>query len=363
MKKIDKYGIFAACYSLCIGFFPCFGTSLIISYSKCASIPASIIGLLVGLLPLSIILYIFNSDGSKNIFEYNVDNFKFFGKVLNILFFLSVVYLGFTISWALVKFTITHLLFRNNPYIITIFFFSIVALCVIKGKEVISRSSLFLLLILTILLIFTFSVLTPSVNISNIFPMINVSKSDFFTSVFAISAFGVTPYIGLLSFRKNDIVDNKKINKTIVLSYVAGILSYILFLFFTIGIYGVDLANIFSYPEYYVFKKINVLNFIQRTENVLSIIIYVGLFGSLSTLIYFNRTLLKTTFNIKNKNIVKLITYILAVFVPLLSVFLFKNYKPYFLIREFPLFSYIILGFIFINFIIILIRKKVFKKL
>ena len=363
MKKVDKYGIFAICYSLCIGFFPCFGTSLIISYSKCASIPASIIGLVVGLLPLSIILYIFNSDGNKNVFEYNVDNLKFLGKILNILFFISVMYLGFTISWALIKFTITHLLFRNNPYIITIFLFSIVALCVIKGKEVISRSSLLLLYILIILLVFTFSTLTPSFNISNIFPMVNVSRSDFLTSVFAISAFGVTPYIGLLSFRKNDITDNKKINKTIVLSYIAGIITYILFLVFIIGIYGVYLANIFSYPEYYVFKKINVLNFIQRTENILSIIIYVGLFGSLNTLIYFDKTLLKITFNIKNKNIINLITYILAISVPLISVFLFKNYKPYFLIRDFPLFSYIILGFIFINFIIILIRKKVFKKI
>ena len=105
---------------------------------------------------------------------------------------------------------------------------------------------------------------------------------------------------------------NKKNN---VLSFIA------IFLFFLLSIYGIELSTILTYPVYALFKKIQILGFIERIENFAGIQIITVFFVQASYLIYYIKRNL-----IKNKNQKKL-TYLIALVIPITSIFIFKNYN------------------------------------
>ena len=174
-----------------------------------------------------------------------------------------------------------------------------------------------------------------------------------------IIPFAVLPFISILSYKKNDISNEKKANKAIVSAYISGIICLMIFLFLIISIYGINIASIFSYPEYYMFKKINSFNFIQRIENILSLNIFIAFFGCLCNSIYFIKNFFNHTFNIKNNNAKKYIIIFITIIIPLISIFLFRNFKVTFLFRYYPIISIILLITLFINFIFIFIKKRI----
>lgn len=359
MNKIGINELFAICFSLCVALFPCFGTAIILVTARNASIVTTFVGAIIGFIFLFMILYILNWNKNNNIFKNNYDNFKLFGSLFNIIYVIGFIYIEIIITWGLINFITSHLLIRNNPYVITLVLFFIIYLAIIKGKEVFSRCCLGLFYILLIVLFFTFTFLTPHVEISNLFPIIDTSFKNIGYSIYMISSFAVIPFISILSYKKNDISNEKKVNRTIYFAYISGIICLMIFLFLIISIYGINIASIFSYPEYYMFKKINSFNFIQRIENILSLNIFIAFFGCLCNSIYFIKTFINQTFNVKSINTKKYIVLFITIIIPLLSIYLFRNFKISFLFRYYPIFSIVLLITLFINFIFVFIKKRI----
>lgn len=358
MNKISSKELFVIAFYLSCFLFPGFGDTLILQTGKNASIITSIIGFIIGLIPLLIILYISKFTTDKNIFQINIEKFKFFGYVLNGLLIVSEIYIIAMGTWSIINFTVSQFLTRTSYYFLGIVMFSLIAFTVIKGLEVTARTSIILMIFFVLITIFGWLLLIPTVEIENIYPLINVGKQEFIKSALIFPFFSTIPLIGILFIKRDDVVNNKNFNKNIILGYIFGGILVITFLFFIISLFGIDLATLFTYPEYNVFKKIKAFDFLERIENIVALIVFIVSFGALSVLFLFIKDYIKTTFKIKKDKITNIIILFLCIFIPLITIYIFRNYLVYFLYTKYPTISFFILIIIIINAILLFFTNK-----
>lgn len=357
MHKISTKEIFSFCLCLSTFLFPGFGDNILMETSLTSSVLSSLIGFIIGFIPILIIIKI-NKNINESILEYNKHNFKILGPILNILLLICIISIAFISSWIMLNFVISQFLTRNSYYVFAIILFSIIAYAVIKDKEVMGRTNLALIFILTIIIILSYLFLIPKIDIENFFPIIETTKTNILKASIYYSLLSTAPMMLILIIDNNDIVDKNNYNKNIIKSYLSGSLITIGFIIFIIGVFGIDIAHLTAYPEYTVFKKIKLFNFIERVENIISVIIFISFFGGFSYLIYSIKKWFKITFNIKKKTTTNIIIIIVALIIPILSIYFFKNTHNHDIYMNFP----IILEILFIIFTIILILTTIKKK-
>ena len=357
-EKIGNVEFVLFIMSICLALFPAFGTATIINYGKNTAIISIFIGSILGLIPLFMILYISKFIDNKNIFEVNREKFKFFGKIINIMYFIGIISIGFCISWQVINFTINHLLTSTSYYSVGIVLFSVMAYAIVKGNEVIVRSNLILTILGSILFVFVIIFLIPKIEINNFYPIINVKPKSIFINSLIIPTLTIYPLVSILSIKKDSISNKRKYNKCVLFGYTSSIITIIIFVTLILGIYGSSMASLFTFPEYYIFKKIRAFEFISRIENIAAALIYISFFGNMTSLMNFVKHYVKDRFNIKNVNIINITTYFLALIVPILSIYIFKKYQNLEILKYYPIFSSILLITLIINFILLFISNK-----
>lgn len=357
MNKISTKELFTVVISLLTLCFPTLGTQLILNTGNTSSLLILIIGYIISIIPFFIIIKISNKLTNQNIFQYNIEKFKIIGHIINTIYTILLLYLAFMLAWTTLNFTINQLLIRNSYYIIAFIYSCILAFAVCKGKEIICRTSLVLYFILIFSFIIGFSLLIPEIDIENILPIISVSKSKIISIALTIPSYFILPLTAILCIKRNDISDKHKLTKSLIIAYITGAIIIFIFYFFIISIYGIDLASIFIYPEYVLFKKINLFNFIQRVENIMSTSFFISSFSGICFIVYFIKTYIKDTLKIKNKNKINITTFILTIAIAFTSIYLFTNYKIQILILKFPYIFSLIFPVLIINFILIKIKR------
>lgn len=357
MNKISTRELFTVLVSLFILVFPTIATQIILNKGNTSSLLVLVIGFILGLIPLFIIIFLSNKSNNKSIFVYNKDNFKILGSIINILYISLFLFLLFVLSYTILNFTINQLLVRNSYYIVAFIYSSLIALAVCKGKEIICRSSLILYFLLMISVIFGFIMLIPEVTLDNMLPIISTNYKTIISLAFTIPSYSVLLFICILCLNKNDIVDKEKLNKRIIQAYLVGSFIVLLFYFFIIGVYGIDLASIYIYPEYYLFKKINLFNFIQRVENIMATSFYISSFSGICFMIYFIKIYFKDTFKIENKTKINVFVFIITILISFFSTYMFTHYKIQVLILKFPYIFGCIFIVLLVNFILSIIKR------
>lgn len=357
MNKISTKEIFTVLVSLFILVFPTITTQIILNRGNTSSLLVLVIGFILGLIPLFIIIYLGNKSNNKSIFVYNKDNFKILGSIINILYILLFLFLLFVLSYTILNFTINQLLVRNSYYVVAFIYSSLIALAVCKGKEIICRSSLILYFLLMISVIFGFIMLIPEVTLDNVLPIISTNYKTIINLAITIPTYSVLLFICILCLKKNDIVDKEKLNKRMIQAYLTGSFIVLLFYFFIIGVYGIDLASIYIYPEYYLFKKINLFNFIQRVENIMATSFYISSFSGICFMIYFIKIYFKDTFKVENKTKINIFVFIVTIAISFFSTFMFTHYKIQVLILKFPYIFGCIFIVLLVNFILSMIKR------
>ena len=358
MNKISTKELFTVVISLLILCFPTLGTQLILNNGNTSSILILIIGYTISLIPFFIIIKISNKLTNKNIFQYNIKNFKTLGHIINTIYTIFFLYLAFMLAWTTLNFTINQLLIRNSYYIVAFIYSLILALAVCKGKEIICRTSLVLYFILTLSFIIGFSLLIPEIELENLLPIISIPTNKIITLSLTIPSYFILPLISILCIKRNDITDKHKLTKSLIIAYITGAIIVLTFYFFIISTYGIDLASIFIYPEYVLFKKINLFNFVQRVENIMATSFFISSFSGICFILYFIKLYIKDTIKIKNKNKLNIITFILTISIAFISIYLFTNYKIQILILKFPYIFSLIFPVLVINFILIKIKRE-----
>lgn len=364
MDKISSKEIFAFTFFLSCFLFPGFGDTIVLENGKNMTIIACIIGMIVGFIPLLLIIYLHNKTINKNIFELNRERFKFFGHILNFLLIISIIYVIAVGTWTIITFTISQFLTRTSYYLILITMMFLVSLATIKKIEVIGRTSLILLGFFICITLFSYIFLIPSVDIDNFFPIFNVNYKNFIQTILYYPTFSVIPILSILAIKKANIIDNKKSNSRIILGYIFGSLIVIIFLLLIIGTFGIDISVLFTYPEYTLFKKINVFNFIQRIENIISTIIFIASFISFTILSTFIVNYVKNLVKFKSKRKLNITISVLCFIFPFITLYLFQNYPILYIFTNYPKISIFIFIILVINVLLIFItnnKKKLTK--
>ena len=128
-------------------------------------------------------------------------------------------------------------------------------------------------------------------------------------------------------------------------------------LFFIISVYGIDLGSLLTYPVYGLFKKVQIFGFIERIENFAAIFLITAYFSQFAYLVYAVKNNISDMFKIKSEKKKRVMTYIIAIIMPLISIYLFKTYELTLFVEYVPY----ILSSSFIILIIVFIRSLFIK--
>ena len=317
---------------------------------------ATIISTILGIIPLLLIIYIANYKPQLNIKEKINTLFKHKTSfIINLIISIIITIIATTSLFSVVNFIVSQFL-SNTPILYIASFLGILTIYALtKGIETISRTSLILITIDIILFIILGMLIINEFKIDNLKPVLEYGIQRPIKASIGTMLMITIPIFTILMIPKNNIVDNKNYNKTILIAYAIGSSIIIIISTLTIGILGQYLTDIYQYPEYIVLKKISLFDFIDRIENIICIFWIFSTFISISMCSYY------ITNTIKKNDKPKKLAIIVVTIIVLLSINVFKNNTTfnYYIINIYPY----ILSILLLLSIIIAIKIKHKKNL
>lgn len=317
---------------------------------------------IIGLIPLSIYLYLMNYRKDLDFFSLNEYLFgNILGKIINTIIVAVVSLCVIIYFFNLTNFISSQYLNKTNNILIIIVLIVPVIYLLLQDLKVIGRTTFILFLFSLVLLFFSIVGLLGQIELDNIKPIMENSIGDIFITASKLICYMVFQLILLLSVPKNDIVNNKNFTKSILKTYFLVYIIATAVLFIIVGVLGSNLALIYQYPEFHVLKRISIGGFIERVESTLSLRWIFYMFTIVVFGLYFVKKYLSVTFNIKNDSIIKFIITITSLIILLLSNQIFKNNTEgnYALLNILPIILYLT---IFLTIIVMFIRTKTKKK-
>ena len=310
-----------------------------------------IISLIISIIPLLLILYISNYKQNLNIIE-KIDTLfnKTNSKIINTINTIILLFISIILLYSISNFIIKEYLPNTNIIYVSIIYAILIYIINTKGIEVISRTSLFLPIISIIFIIITIIGLSSQIKITNFIP--NFKEYNPLNTALLNIFISTTYLYSILIIPKNNIIDKKNYNKTIIISYIISYLINIILSIYIIGVLGKYLINVYPYPEYIVLRKITLFTFIDRLENIISLQWIYSIFITLSLNIYYLKNFIKKNDKSKKLSFISTLIFIIIfnilIKTNLLNNKFITNYYPY------------ILSIIIIN--IFLISIKIYKK-
>ncbi len=324
------------------------------------------IAIILGILPVIIFCKLFSYKPELNIIEKNKKIFgNIIGQIINFIIFFLILAQVIIITWAMSDFASTKYL-TETPTIFLCLLFIIPSLyAAVKGIETSART-IQVIFILNILIILTITTsLLQYVDFENLKPFFSHGIKPLFEGSFKFITYQLSPFLTLLIIPKDNIINNKKLNKFVILSFILGAFIMFIVFFFTLSVLGVNLLTMYRYPEYYVIKKVAIGNMLDNVENFLSIHWLLNMITCSIMGIYFIKQYFKNLFKIKSDKKTNVTISIFCLIIIYLSstVFPLASEKFDFMRYKFPYFIGIpIIAVIFITFLVIFIRKKIEKK-
>ncbi len=355
--KINNINIsclfFLSLFSCALGIAP----YVIIKFNNINAYISILLGIILGTIPFFILLYLFNYEIDKPIYEKTKLIFgKILGSIINIFLLISYLIIAITILFNISNFIISQYL-TNTPIILVIIIFCLTSLYASnKGITTIVKISFIYTIIVITLFILGIIGLIPEIEISNLKPILayGIKKPLFGSFIYTLIL--MVPANGILLIPKNNIENNNKTNKYLIITYIITTIMISLISFVTCSVLGKNLLEIYQYPTYITLKRISIFGFIDRIENFLSFQWFLSAFILLSL----NINAINSYIN-KGKSIIfKLFSTLIII---LSTIILFKNNTNFnhYLDSYYP---YILLTTEIIYFIIflIIIIKNVYKK-
>lgn len=300
-EKINSLQLGSVISILMIASFLGIGMYSIVKIAKVDSYLCLLIAGIVGILLVLSLFLIFDYEPNLNIADKIRKIYgNFFGNILNLILIICFFIISIVAMFNLSNF-ITSQFLRDTPLIvISIVFGFLIIFINFKGIEVITRTSLILYVLCFLFFIFSIIGLFSQFEVSNLKPFLEFGISKPLKGSLYNLLFNIVPIFLITIVPKNKLSDKKNFKKIIFGYYFVSVLIKFLLILFTIGILGIELASIYQYPEYMVMKRINILSFIDRIENVLTIQWMFGLFISISFIVYYISNTVKTN-NISKK--------------------------------------------------------------
>ena len=311
---------------------------------------SALISYLVGFIPLLTIIYISNYKTNLKLNEKIISLYgNKLGFIINIIFSLLLIVLAITLLYNINNFILSQFLYRTPFLLSCVLFISLIIYCANKGINVISKTAMLLLTINIALYTINITALLQHINFSNFLPLLKENTKNIFPTSLKIASINYLPLLTILIIPKDKLTIPQKYNKTLIMSYIIGAIISFGLVITTFGVLGIDLVNTFEYSEYIVLRKIKLLGFLERIENIISLQWIIGSFVYLTIIVY---TISKSipTKSIKSHKIINLIIGSILI---ILTTIMFKNNTIFDNYIK-TIFPYIMSGLILIYLLIII---------
>lgn len=250
------------CYFISRATFLGIGFSLIMNYSSKDAWLSSILGYILGLGIVWIIKKILDYKKGKTlnqILEKNVS-----GIILRILIILFCLYVIFQSYFILQTFMTSFFLTVTPPFYVILPFILIILFVVSKGVKNIARVSESLFWFCIVIPVIILIVLNQYVNFEHFMPIFTTKPTNFFYSALIFGVLSSVPNMFLLNIKNS--------GKNLMKIYSLSVLTLIIIAVIIVGVFGPELSVIYRYPEYMMLKKIKILSFVEKIENIVSVI-------------------------------------------------------------------------------------------
>ena len=318
---------------------------------------SAIISYLIGLIPLLMIIYISNYKPNLKLNEKITNLFgNKIGFIINITISLLLISLAITLLYNINNFILSQFLYRT-PFIVSCtLFMALIIYTTNKGINVITKVGMLLLLINIGLYTINILALIQEIDIFNFYPILKENTKNILPTSLKITSINYLPLLTILVIPKNKITVPKKYTKTIIISYAIGAIISLGLVITTFGVLGINLINAFEYSEYIVLRRIKLLGFLERIENIISLQWIIGTFVYLSIIIH----TMSKSIPLKSIKANKKINLLIGIILTVITLYVFKdntifdNYVK-------NIFPYIISGLLII-YILITIKISLSKK-
>lgn len=349
-------------YFLGNAFFIGMGNISVVSLVKQDAWLATLLAVIIALLPISILIYIMNYKPDKNILEKNKALFgKIFGGLINLILFIYIFFISILIIWSTSNYAIIIYLTDTPRIVVILLIISLGIYAVIKGIETICRTGQILLFITVITIITVATNLWQYSDFYNVKPILKDGIMPMIEGSILYLSYAFTPLISLLIIPKKTIKDQKKLNKYLIGGFLFSIITMVLVFYVITSVLTINLVDLYRHPAYYVQKKISITPYFNNVENFFSLHWFLNLFFGVIMSLYFLKEYIQYLFKFKNPKHLKVSIIILALIVAVISNNLFKNGTDAFnFIRyQFPYWiAGVLFGILLLISIFIFIRKK-----
>lgn len=337
-----------------IGLYSLFKSSSINSYISVA------ISFVLGFFILLMFLYIFDYNKTMTLPQKNIDLFgSVLGNIINYIINLLLILAGIIVVYSISNFIVSQFLAETPIYIILLLMGVVSIYSASKGIEVLSRVGLiFFIIVIVLTFISTFGLISHF-DISNLKPILENGISSTIPGAVSLTLTNIIPIVIALIIPKSDIADDKNVNKYLIVAYSIGMLFIFLATILTTAALGAYLIKIYPHPEYMVLKKITLLGFIDKIENIVYVKWLLNNFISLCLVVYYIARSITT----KDKQIA--VPAIVVIIIIVLSQILFSNNTQFkwFVYNVYPYCNLILLIIFVIISINIFIRNIIKKRL
>ncbi len=316
MKKITNLENISLIYLLTFPLFMGVGFSKIIKNVGSDAWISILIGTIIGLG----INYIIKSMPKE-------DN-KLFKLLYNICFLvIGTMLIGKLVSSIYLSRTPTYIVLIPGGYLI--YYTSL------KGRKTLYKSVSILVFLHIFLFLCAALTLIPTIKIDYFLPIMTTSINKILLSSLDFALISTSPMILINNFKE-------KYNYKI---YLISALLLLIILLCTIGNLGIEVSKLYRYPEYMVFKRISILNFIENIENILFTLWIINIFVLTSL----------SCINIKEITNNKFLLIILIIMIYLLDKYALNTYK----VTDFYLKYY---TYMLLIIMLLFLLSKIFKK-
>ena len=272
-----------------------------------------LMGIIIGIIFVLLVTYIFNYKPDLN-FPKKLDTLfnKKIGSILIIIFCMFCFFMCCLTYLNLNNFI--HGQFLSKTPTIAIAIICIIAIFYIltKGLNTIAKTGNILFYIAMILFFISFIGLLPFMEIQNLKPFLNNKPLNYLESLNCFYAFNIVPML-FLTILPKDKINNPKLKKTLILSFVLSAFTMFIVMFSTLASFGYELTSLYKYPEFHVLKNISLMGLEARIESILIIQCIFDFFMFVVLTIYFIANSIKNTTRFKNINALYAILCVLLV--------------------------------------------------
>jgi len=324
-EKINSNALASLVPSLVKASFFGYGISAIFISSKTSSIFSLIIGFILSFVYVLIFLKVYSYKEEMTMLE-KID--YLFPKVISIpliiVILITIFFLSLLIYYLINYFVVSHYLTETPFWLIGIILISSVFYLSTKNYEVLTRVSTILTIVSIVMLLVNIFGLLPYSEMNNILPLYNFENKKIVKSSLIFFSLFSSPLFLITFINKKQITDKEKVNKKIIIHIILSFIVTFIIFYMILSTLGINLIELFSYPEYIALKKIN-LNFAKSIENICFLVWSIFAYILCTTGVMYLKDSIIDTFKLKSDNINKIIPFIICLFIILIPELLFKD--------------------------------------